>query len=217
MGILRVLRSDRRSQSGNVFFALFGAVALVGVVGASSMQIMKGPVRSMSEVTKRTVAENNMIASAKLALIAATSGATGGDCDADGFVEPVPFDAAGVGAAPTGGGYLPASIGAALNDPWDTRYGYCVWDHGAVTTGCTGLNYLAGINAATGYSIAIISAGPDRQFATTCAALPNATAVNKTPCTPPSGIKNTSSTPAAKNTTALNTKINSGTFFMKSP
>lgn len=183
MGILRVLRFGRRSQSGNVFFALFGAVALVGVVGASSMQIMRGPVRSMSEVTKRTVAENNMIASAKLALIAATSGATGGDCDADGFVEPVPFDSAGVGAAPTGGGYLPASIGAALNDPWDTRYGYCVWDHGAVTSGCTGLNYLAGENAATGYSIAIISAGPDRQFATTCAAYPTATALNKTPGT----------------------------------
>ena len=183
MGISRVLRSIRHSQSGNVFFALFGAVALVGVVGASSMQIMRGPVRSMSEVTKRTVAENNMIASAKLALIAATSGATGGDCDNDGFVEPVPFDAAGVGAAPTGGGYLPSSIGAALNDPWDSRYGYCVWDHGAVTTGCTGLNYLAGENAATGYSIAIISAGPDRQFATTCAAYPTATALNKTPGT----------------------------------
>lgn len=183
MGFSAFLNSVRNSQSGNVFFALFGAVALVGVVGASSMQIMKGPVRSMSEVTKRTVAENNMIASAKLALIAATSGASGGDCDADGFVEPVPFDAAGVGAAPTGGGYLPASIGAALNDPWDSRYGYCVWDHGAVTTACGGANYLAGENAATGYSIAIISAGPDRQFATTCAAYPTATALNKTPGT----------------------------------
>jgi hypothetical protein len=67
MGFSAFLNSVRNSQSGNVFFALFGAVALVGVVGASSMQIMKGPVRSMSEVTKRTVAENNMIASAKLA------------------------------------------------------------------------------------------------------------------------------------------------------
>lgn len=183
MGILRVLRSIRHSQSGNVFFALFGAVALVGVVGASSMQIMKGPVRSMSEVTKRTVAENNMIASAKLALIAATSGATGGDCDNDGFVEPTPFETAGGAASPLGGGFMPSSIGAALNDPWDTRYGYCVWDHGAVTTGCTGQNYLAGENGAMGYAIAIISAGPDRQFQTACSAYPTVTALNKTPGT----------------------------------
>ncbi|PPC86519.1 MAG: hypothetical protein CTY39_04880, partial [Hyphomicrobium sp.] len=183
MGISRVLRSIRHSQSGNVFFALFGAVALVGVVGASSMQIMRGPVRSMSEVTKRTVAENNMIASAKLALISATSGATGGDCDNDGFVEPTPFESAGGAASPLGGGFMPSSIGAALNDPWDTRYGYCVWDHGAVTTGCTGQNYLAGENGATGYAIAIISAGPDRQFQTACSAYPTATALNKTPGT----------------------------------
>lgn len=182
MGILRVLRSSRQSQAGNVFFALFGAVALVGVVGASSMQIMKGPVRSMSEVTKRTVAENNMIASSKLALIAATSQSDSGDCDADGYVEPIPFETAAVGA-PVGGGFLPAAIGAALNDPWDTRYGYCVWDHGAITAGCGGGNYLTGENAATGYAIALISAGPDRQFQTSCNAYPSAAALNKTPGT----------------------------------
>lgn len=178
MSLHTMIHNLRHSQSGNVFFALFGAVALVGVVGASSMQIMKGPVRTMSEVTKRTVAENNMIASAKLALIAATSQADSGDCDADGFVEPIPFEAAGVGVPP-GGGYLPAAIGAALNDPWDTRYGYCVWDHGAITAACGGGNFLAGENGATGYAIAIISAGPDRQFQTSCSAYPSVAALNK--------------------------------------
>jgi hypothetical protein len=181
MGISRFLRSIRTSQSGNVFFALFGAVALVGVVGATSMQVMKGPVRSMSEVTKRTVAENNMIASSKLALLAATTQADDGDCDADGFVEPIPFENAGASPKPTGGGYLPATIGAAINDPWDTRYGYCVWDHGATTAGCGGGNYLTGENSNTGYAIAIISAGPDRTFNTTCSAYPSATALSKTP------------------------------------
>ncbi len=178
MSLRHMIQHIRHSQSGNVFFALFGTVALVGVVGASSMQIMKGPVRSMSEVTKRTVAENNMIASAKLALIAATSQSDSGDCDADGYVEPVPFEASATGA-PAGGGFLPAAIGAALNDPWDTRYGYCSWDHGAVTTACGGSNYLAGENAATGYAIALISAGPDRQFQTTCNAYPSASAIDK--------------------------------------
>ncbi|MBN8521739.1 MAG: tail fiber domain-containing protein [Alphaproteobacteria bacterium] len=173
------MRSIRDQQSGNVFFALFGAVALVGVVGATSMQIMKGPVRSMSEVTKRTVAENNMIASAKLSLLAATSQSNDGDCDADGFVEPVPFENAGASPKPTGGGYLPASLGAALNDPWDTRYGYCVWDHGSVTSACGGGNFLAGANSNTGYAMAIISAGPDRTFNTSCSAYPSANALNK--------------------------------------
>lgn len=178
MSLRTMIHHLRHSQSGNVFFALFGAVALVGVVGASSMQIMKGPVRSMAEVTKRTVAENNMIASAKLALIAATSQSDSGDCDGDGYVEPIPFEAAGVGV-PAGGGHLPAAIGAALNDPWDTRYGYCSWDHGAITAGCGGGNYLTGENAATGYAIALISAGPDRQFQTSCNAYPSLAAVNK--------------------------------------
>lgn len=181
MSFAGVLRAIRSSQSGNVFFALFGAVALVGVVGATSMQVMKGPVRSMSEVTKRTVAENNMIASSKLALLAATTQANDGDCDADGFVEPIPFENAGASPKPAGGGYLPATIGAAINDPWDTRYGYCVWDHGAATAGCGGGNYLTGENSNTGYAIAIISAGPDRTFNTTCSAYPSATALNKTP------------------------------------
>ncbi|HEX2839926.1 hypothetical protein [Hyphomicrobium sp.] len=182
MSLRHMIETIRYSQSGNVFFALFGAVALVGVVGASSMQIMKGPVRSMSEVTKRTVAENNMIASAKLALIAATSQSDSGDCDADGYVEPIPFEASATGA-PTGGGHLPAAIGAAMNDPWDTRYGYCVWDHGAITAGCGGGNYLTGENGATGYAIAVISAGPDRQFQTACNAYPSAAALDKTPGT----------------------------------
>lgn len=182
MSLRHMIETIRYSQSGNVFFALFGAVALVGVVGASSMQIMKGPVRSMSEVTKRTVAENNMIASAKLALIAATSQSDSGDCDADGYVEPIPFEASATGA-PAGGGHLPAAIGAAMNDPWDTRYGYCVWDHGAVTAGCGGGNYLTGENGATGYAIAVISAGPDRQFQTACNAYPSVAALDKTPGT----------------------------------
>jgi hypothetical protein len=98
-------------------------------------------------------------------------------------VEPTPFESAGGAASPLGGGFMPSSIGAALNDPWDTRYGYCVWDHGAVTTGCTGQNYLAGENGATGYAIAIISAGPDRQFQTACSAYPTVAALDKTPGT----------------------------------
>lgn len=171
-GIFSLFNSLRDNQSGNIFFTMFGAVALVGAVGAASMTVMKGPVRSMSEVTKRTIAENNMMASAKLAVMGATSGMDGGDCDGDGMIEPVPFDTATM-PAPSGGGHLPAAIGASLQDPWQNRYGYCVWDHGAVTKNAScdvggENNRLAGINQQNQITIAVISAGPDRIFQTSC-------------------------------------------------
>lgn len=52
--------------------ALFAAIGAVGVVGATSMTVMKGPVRGMHQVTQRTIAENNMIASSKLAVMVIT-------------------------------------------------------------------------------------------------------------------------------------------------
>lgn len=173
-GIFGFLRGSKRSQSGNIFFAMFGAVALVGAIGAASMTVMKGPVRSMSEVTKRTIAENNMMASSKLAVMGAVNGANSGDCDSDGFVEPVPFDPGASAPFPVGGGYLPSSIGASLQDPWQGRYGYCVWDHGPMTNDAScevsaGVsNRLAGANQSDLISLVVISAGPDRVFQTSC-------------------------------------------------
>jgi hypothetical protein len=172
-GIYGLLTGLRNSQSGNIFFAMFGAVALVGAIGAASMTIMKGPVRSMSEVTKRTVAENSMMASSKLAVMGAVSGPGDGDCDGDGMVEPVMFEDPGAAAAPVGGGFLPNTIGAALLDPWQDRYGYCVWDHGSVVLDpacevATVANRLAGANQSNLISLAVISAGPDKVFQTSC-------------------------------------------------
>ncbi len=158
-------------QSGNVFFALFGAVGLVGVLGAASMTIMKGPVRSMHTVTKNTVAENQMIAAGRLSLIAAAQQPTA-DCDSDGYVEPVEWSTTGTGVAPTGGGFLPATIGSAQQDPWGNTFGYCVWDHGAQinNAGCGGASQKrrAGTAAETQIAIAVISSGPDRVFQTSC-------------------------------------------------
>lgn len=158
---------------------MFGAVALVGAVGAASMQVMKGPVRAMSEVTKRTVAENNMIASTKLAIMAATNQAGGGDCDGDMIVEPIPAeDPAGL-PVPSGGGLLPATIGASLQDPWNTRYALCAWDHGANNGRCGGTaGLIAGGPTEDQYVLAVISAGPDRQFQTTCRAYVDANTDN---------------------------------------
>lgn len=167
----------RRSQSGNIFFALFGAVGLVAVLGAATMTIMKGPVRSMAEVTKRTVAENAMIAAGRLALSAATQGVDGGDCDGDGYVEPIEWSETGTGIAPVGGGFIPPTIGAAQQDSWGTTYGYCAWDHGSAVddAGCGGATQLrlAGEESENYAAIAVISAGANRTFETTCGDTPD--------------------------------------------
>ena len=163
-------------QSGNIFFALFGAVALVGVVGASVTTILKGPVAGMQRVTKYTVAENNMIAAGKLALIAATNQPLSGDCDGDDMVEPIPYSTTGDGPFPAGGGYLPAEIGATRQDPWGNIYGYCVWDHGIDPDDptdndgeCGGsTNFRKGADSEQYIALAVISSGPDRVFQSSC-------------------------------------------------
>jgi hypothetical protein len=175
--------SDRLKESGNVFMMLFAAVGMVGVIGASTMTVMKGPVRTMSQVTKRTIAENNMIAAGKLALIASGQNVTiNGDCDTDSTVEPIPFVTT-VGSI-SGGGTLPVTIGVAKKDPWGTEYGYCTWDHGAEADGTCGAssNFRVGANVPTEYVLAIVSAGPDRNFNTSCDdyTAPGTSILNKT-------------------------------------
>ncbi len=167
------LRSPLRSQSGNVFFALFGAVALVGVVGATTMGIMKGPIKTMANINRQTMAETNMMAGMQVGMVAATTQQSDdGDCDADTFVEPLPFRDGVTDPHPTGGGYIPNQVGVTKQDPWRTEYGYCVWDHGAQIddAGCGGATQkrLQGTNSTAFPALAIISAGPNRTFETIC-------------------------------------------------
>lgn len=192
----RVVKDMVRDQSGNIFFTLFGAVALVGVIGAGMTQIMRGPVTTMAEVTRRTIAENNMIAGTRLAIITSTTTADGGDCDGDGYIEPVMPRDPGGGDAPTGGGWLPLTIAISKLDPWQNEYGYCVWDHGAVTVSdadpaCTvgagespRLEGGPPVDANDEYVLAIISSGPDRVFQTTCNDWVDTTPADGEPDTP---------------------------------
>lgn len=152
-------------ESGNVFLMLFGAVGMVGVIGASTMTVMKGPVKTMSEVTKRTLAENNMITAGKLALIAAVQ-QNDGDCDADGIIEPIAMSNTTISGF-TGGTEIPASIGTSKVDSWGMPFGYCAWDHGIADCGT---NHLEGGASSTQdeYVLAIVSAGPDGVFNTSC-------------------------------------------------
>ncbi len=164
--------SERKAERGNVFFTLFGAVAIVGILGAGIMSTMRGPLTSMVEVNRRSQAEVEMTIASRLALLEATQDpVTNGDCDGDGFVEPLAFNAAAPN--PVGGGQIPSAVGSDKIDPWGTEYGYCVWDAGGLIDngGCNGDNRLAGNGNGADETypiIALISAGPDRVFQTTC-------------------------------------------------
>ncbi|MCK5284348.1 MAG: hypothetical protein KAJ86_02035, partial [Alphaproteobacteria bacterium] len=178
----------RRSERGNIFFTLFGAVAVVGVLGAGIMATMRGPLSTMVEVNRRTQADAEMTIAGRLALLEAVQDSFDGDCDVDNFIEPLEHDGTVV-AGLTGGGNLPAQIGSNKVDPWGIKYGYCVWDAGAMSVSddvsdCGGntADRLEGTgdNDNTYSVVALISAGPDRQFQTTCAggAAPSVTKAN---------------------------------------
>jgi len=153
----------RRSEAGNVFFALFGAVAVVGVLGAGIMSTMRGPLTTMVEVNRAEEARSVIRLNARLVLRNAATD----QCDADDFTEAV--EPVTCSPSPTGGGCLPSNVGATMTDPWGTAYGYCAWNHGSENAACG--NVLPGDDDVTHVAIALISAGPDRQFTTTCANL----------------------------------------------
>lgn len=115
----------------------------------------------------------------QMAVLQASSESDNGDCDADGFVEPMEYLFNATAAdIPIGGGNIPNSIGATKNDPWGKLYGYCVWNSGSNRTvggtaacdddGSATENRLSGSPFNYDLVLAVISAGPDRNFATTC-------------------------------------------------
>lgn len=172
--------TNRRGESGNVFFTLFGAVALVGVIGVATSTLMRGPVGTVVTLNQKAKVESQLQIARKLAALDAAT--TPGDCDGDGMIEAAAPDilTAGCAGMITGGGCLPAAVGASKTDPWGTLVGYCGWDHtpsggsaltGTNADGCSG-GTLRGEASNSGTVLAVISAGPDRTFQTTCGAEP---------------------------------------------
>ena len=93
----------RKGESGNIFFTLFGAVAIVGLLGAVVVATIRGPLSTMVEVQNRAKAEAEMSIASRMVLLEAAQLTADGDCDGDGFVEPLEYvDSAGAG--PGGGG-----------------------------------------------------------------------------------------------------------------
>lgn len=168
------MRLSGFSEAGNIFLGLFGAVAAAGVLGMALSGVMKGPLVSSVQLTRINTSENQMAQTAKSVVMAAASLPSLGDCDADGLVEPWEWRAPGSLPHPVGGGLVPDTIGlASKKDPWGTEYGYCVWDNGAtiLSVGCQSGGAharLGGTNTKAAPAVAIISAGPDKVFSTTC-------------------------------------------------
>jgi hypothetical protein len=159
----------RRGERGNIFFTLFGALILVGIIGAATMVLMRGPLGTVIGLNQRAKVESQLQIARRLAALDAAQVA--GDCDGDTYIEPSPPDTSAPGCPGliAGGGCLPATVGAAKTDPWGTLVGYCAWNHGPVQSGggCSA-ELLSGTNGTSRTAIAVVSAGPDRTFQTTC-------------------------------------------------
>lgn len=152
---------NNRNESGSVFTVLLASIAIAGALTAILYQTLSGPLASMVRVANKTEARTQLEADGNLLVIGAA------DCDGDGVPEP-PEARAGEGG-PQGGGFVPQDIGAALADPWGTEYGYCAWDLGASGCGAEKNRLRGGEDAAPGATVmAVISAGPDRRFETSC-------------------------------------------------
>lgn len=164
--ISRPKKSKKETQGGNIFAALFGAVALVGVLAAGTTQFVRGPLTSTVTINKTLRAEQRLETNARIILQESASAL---DCDLDGLNEPL---APTAGAGPIGGGFMPNVPGTTQKDPWGTPYGYCAWDHGTTGAGLCG-DLLTGTEPASGVVIALVSAGPDRTFDSTCGAAPS--------------------------------------------
>lgn len=164
----------RAAEAGNVFFTLFGAVAVVGVLGAGIMSTMRGPLTTMVEVNRIEETKAQLRLNARL-ILADAGGANYCGATDDGtaipgsveFTEPPGFTGAVTLPGGEGGG-MP-SIGGTITDPWGQTYGYCAYNKGADnSTTCTGQNYIAGDTDLNTVVIALISSGPDRIFQTSC-------------------------------------------------
>ncbi len=158
------------NESGNVFATLFAAVAVVGVVGAGSVSLLKGPVSSMVSLNKQSITELRMEIASKLIMADAVQNfASLNNVDATEFIELPEYEAGSI----TGGGVIPASLGINDLDPWGTQFGYCTWDNGSASNGKndagTGTDdRLNGQDDASNIHIALVSAGPNRVFETGC-------------------------------------------------
>lgn len=170
------ITNQAQAESGSIFTMLLGGLALAGILGLLTFNMLSGPVLTVAEVKNDVLAKNQMMAIGKINIMQTGHGANHGDCDGDGYAEPLAWRNGTT--IPGNGGLIPLDMGAPVTDAWGRDIGYCVWDTGPVTDsascGGAGANRLDGADqAVTGdadlqYVMAFISAGANGTFSTTC-------------------------------------------------
>lgn len=153
-------------ESGSVMTVLLAAVAMVAVMGVTTFNILSGPVTTMSKTTYKSMAQNQIDATVGTIMRLSST-----DCDGDTYMEPPEARVDGTDYK------LPNNLGVPTTDPWNTDYMYCPFDTGTVDDpacgGATQARYAGTTDPTTGddeanYVFAVISAGPDKIFQTTC-------------------------------------------------
>jgi len=104
-------KNYKKSESGNIFAMLFGAVAIVGALGFTTMQMISGPITTMTKVNQKNMVDNNLMTSTKIAIMDASAQTDNGDCDGDGWVEPREWK----------GSALPTLNGGVILMRWDQQ------------------------------------------------------------------------------------------------
>ena len=147
---------NRARQSGSVLTLVLLGLAAVAVLAI----IAYGSYYQIARGTQDTA--NRARASALLTQAAYTLSTESSDTDGDGIAEPP------AGTVPLDDGWqIPATSGAPKIDPWGTPFKYCPWDNGSVNASA---GRLTGVNPALQSTIqfALVSAGPDKVFNTSC-------------------------------------------------
>jgi|GEM_PF-1290377 len=121
------------------------------------------PVSADSDIVARTQNTASYLAQAGYILMSAST-----DADGDGYLEPPAF--ATGSPAPSSGGRVPSTSAAPKEDAWGRALGYCAFDNGSLRSST---NRIAGPSspAQSNITIALVSAGSNGVFDTTCSDL----------------------------------------------
>lgn len=147
------LKHQRGSILTLVLLGLLAAGALASIAYGSYFQITRG--------TQDTAMRTH--SGALLTQAAYTLATEASDTDADGVAEPPP------GLVSLSDGWeIPTTSGAPKADAWGVALKYCPWDNGGTNSSAGRLSGISGPDPSA-IQFALVSAGPDKSFSTSCA------------------------------------------------
>lgn len=172
--------TNRIRQRGFAFLQILAMLgmgaALLGVIGYGFVSLTRtGTIAANKSqaADALTQAKNAVVVRA-----ADTDPTPDGVYEAPAMLTTATNCATSTAVCPTGGGHLPLTI-APRTDAWGSLLGYCVWDNGSTNTST---DRITGETAATNtgpvIAFAIVSAGPNKIFDSTCATIKTNFAAN---------------------------------------